>query len=100
MKQRNTAGQLLWEDGTVISMDNYFAICHEPKWGLPTPKEMTKKEIAAEKNRVDTKARWHKKQAMKNNIGNPFCHPITTPEQARKTQAIAGNSTKEKSHEL
>tara|TARA_R110000868_G_scaffold211993_2_gene462017 strand:- start:3223 stop:3522 length:300 start_codon:yes stop_codon:yes gene_type:complete len=65
MKKRNAAGQLLWSDGTIISMDNDFAIYHEPKRYPAAPPPMTKKEIADEKNRASARARHWRLKAEK-----------------------------------
>lgn len=56
----------------------------------PAPVELTKEELATQRNRELSLARYHKKAVQRSNIGNPFCLPITTPAQSERTQAIAG----------
>jgi hypothetical protein len=58
----------------------------------PAPVELTKEQLTIQRNRAQALARYHKNKAHRSNVGNPFCLPITTPAQADRTQAIAGNS--------
>ena len=65
-----------------------------PKWVPPPPKEKIKAELAAQRNRESAKRRYHRLKALQNNMANPFCPSITTPEQSLRTQAIAGRGLK------
>ena len=61
-----------------------------PKRYQSPPKNLSKDELAAMRNRQNALNRYHRLKALQNNMANPFCTPIATTEQSQRTQAIAG----------
>lgn len=73
---------------------NAFAVLSEPKRYPPPPRELTKEEIAAQRNRDNMKANYHARKARDARLqlnSQPFFNvAIATKADADKTSRIRG----------